>query len=286
MIRTIKGILLLVLSLLVFNSFVNASVTDFNWNFLIHLRDSCIAVHDTLGFSLNSLNFDPDSLSIEGNEFMQNNGFVSDNLILAGFIAPIRGKVISHFGVRSGRMHTGTDVKLNLGDTIVAAYDGFVTRAKSYYGYGSLVVINHTNNLQTYYAHLSQILVKAGDKIRAGQIVGLGGRTGRATTEHLHFEIREKGKPYNSELVFNFDKGDVRPEAVAESSLAGLFRVFNKIENVGINTINTPIEYVIKAGDSLWTIARRFRTSIQSLCEINQIQTETVLRVGSVLKLH
>jgi hypothetical protein len=286
MVRTIKSILLLGLSLFLFNNFISASGTDFNWNFLMHLRDSCIALHDTLGISFDSLNFDPDSLSLEGNEFMQNNGFISDNLTLAGFIVPIQGKVISRFGVRSGRMHTGTDVKLNLGDTVVSAYNGIVTRAKSYYGYGSLVVISHANKLETYYAHLSQILVKVGDTIRTGQIVGLGGRTGRATTNHLHFEIRENGKPYNSELVFNFDKGNVRPEAVAESSLASLFRVFNKIENVSINTINTPIEYVIKAGDSLWTIARRFRTSIQSLCEINQIQTGTVLRIGSVLKLH
>jgi LysM repeat protein len=287
MVRIVRNIVLLVFGLCIFSGFSDASGANFNWDFLVHLRNSCVAFQDTLGMSLDSLNFDPDYVMLDNHDFLRDPGFVSGNVLLAGFIAPLQGRVISHFGVRSGRMHTGTDVKLNLGDTVRAAYNGIVTRAKSYYGYGSLVVLEHGNNLETYYAHLSKILVNIGDTIKTGQIVGLGGRTGRATTEHLHFEIRENKKPYNAEWVFNFDKGNVRPEALAQNSIAGLFKSFNKkVESTISTTINNQVEYVIKAGDNLWEIARRFRTSIQSLCELNNLQTSTVLKIGSVIKLY
>ena len=71
--------------------------------------------------------------------------------VLGQFRIPFRGKVISRYGMRSGRMHTGTDIKLYRGDTIYAAYDGVVTRASKYYGYGNLVVISHVHDLETYW---------------------------------------------------------------------------------------------------------------------------------------
>jgi murein DD-endopeptidase MepM/ murein hydrolase activator NlpD len=286
MVKSLKSILLLLLGLTLFGNFADAGGTNFSWDLLMHLRNSCLALRDTFGISLDSLNFDPDSLIIDNPSFLQDPGVVSGNVLLTGFMVPWKGRVISHFGARHGRMHTGTDVKLNLGDTVTAAYNGIVTKAKSYYGYGSLVVLQHGNNLETYYAHLSKILVKEGDIIRTGQPVGLGGRTGRATTEHLHFEIRENKKPYNAEWVFNFDTGKLRPEALATNSIAGLLKVFNKkVESTVIKTLNNQVDYVIKAGDNLWEIARKFSTSIQSLCEINDLQTTTVLQVGSKIKL-
>jgi len=123
---------------------------------------------------------------------------------LGKFCSPFRGKVISHFGPRRKRFHAGTDIKLQLGDSVRAAFSGVVTRAKKYYGYGLLVVLKHSDSVETYYSHLSQLLVNVGDTIPAGTVVGLGGRTGRATTTHLHFEFRVNKIAYDSEKLFDF----------------------------------------------------------------------------------
>ena len=122
----------------------------------------------------------------------------------------IGGKVISPYGPRGGRMHTGTDYKQQLGDTIRAAWDGVVRMAKKgYYGYGGIVVIRHPNGIETFYAHLSAIKVRTNQKVKAGDLVGLAGRTGRASTEHLHFETRFQYESFNPALLIDFNTGSL-----------------------------------------------------------------------------
>jgi murein DD-endopeptidase MepM/ murein hydrolase activator NlpD len=125
------------------------------------------------------------------------------------FISPIKGKVISPFGSRGGHTHTGSDVKLKHGDTVLAACNGISTMAQTYFGYGKLIIIKHQGDCETYYSHLSKILIKKGDSIKCGQPIGLGGRTGRATTDHLHFEIRLSKKAVNAEKYIDFKDGVV-----------------------------------------------------------------------------
>jgi hypothetical protein len=202
------------------------------------------------------------------------------------FTVPFAGKVISRYGMRRGRMHTGTDIKLELGDTVVASYHGIVTRASAYYGYGRLVVINHSHGLETYYAHLSSLLVKTGDTITAGQAIGLGGRTGRATGTHLHFEIREKGSAYNPELVFDFENNTLRPEIHGKQMLAELVQKPRVTERKHIVDMGeTPERYTVRPGDSLWLISRKFQVTINELCELNNLTSKSVLRIGSVLRI-
>ena len=108
---------------------------------------------------------------------------------------PLPGaKVISPYGGRGGRQHTGTDLKTKANDNIFAAFDGEVVFSAKYAGYGNLIRIKHPNGLETYYSHNSKNMVKVGDYVKAGQVIALTGRTGRATTEHLHFETRVNGK--------------------------------------------------------------------------------------------
>ena len=75
--------------------------------------------------------------------------------------------------------------------------------SKRYSGYGNVVVLRHASGLETLYSHNSKNLVKVGDWVKAGQVIALTGRTGRATTEHLHFEIRVNGRAYNPALIFD-----------------------------------------------------------------------------------
>lgn len=127
---------------------------------------------------------------------------------------PLPGaKVISPYGSRGGRSHSGTDLKTKPNDNILAAFDGEVVFSGSYYGYGNLVRIKHANGLETYYSHNSKNLVKVGDHVKAGDIIALTGRTGRATTEHLHFETRINGQHVNSNRFFNHDTHQLRADA-------------------------------------------------------------------------
>ncbi len=121
---------------------------------------------------------------------------------------PLPGaKVISPYGQRGGRMHTGTDLKTKANDKIYAAFDGEVVFSDRFSGYGNLVRINHGNGFETYYAHNSKNLVKKGQHVKAGQVIALVGQTGRATTPHLHFETRINGKPQNPANYFDLATG-------------------------------------------------------------------------------
>ncbi len=113
------------------------------------------------------------------------------------FVFPYKGKLLSPFGYRGRRIHAGVDIKLNHGDEVYCAFDGVVRMAKKYSGYGNAVVVRHFNGIETLYGHLSKISVHVNELVHAGDLIGLGGRTGRATTDHLHFETRFRGEPFN-----------------------------------------------------------------------------------------
>lgn len=130
---------------------------------------------------------------------------------LSGFCMPTPSRqVTSPFGQRWGRLHAGLDIKVYIGDTIRAAFDGKV-RITQYQasGYGYYVVIRHTNGLETVYGHLSKIITKENQIVKAGDVIGLGGNTGRSTGSHLHFETRLCGTPINPALMFDFPNQDV-----------------------------------------------------------------------------
>ncbi|MBO6117586.1 MAG: peptidoglycan DD-metalloendopeptidase family protein [Bacteroidales bacterium] len=106
------------------------------------------------------------------------------------FCFPYKGIKTSGYGWRWGRAHTGLDIALKTGDKIYAAFDGVVRVAKFNGGYGNMVLIRHYNNLETLYGHMSEIKVKPGQEVKAGDVIGLGGSTGHSTGPHLHFECR------------------------------------------------------------------------------------------------
>lgn len=110
-------------------------------------------------------------------------------------------RVISPYG--GARRHSGVDLKTKPNDEIYAAFDGEVVASGPYYGYGNCIRIKHAYGLETLYSHQSKNMVKQGDKVKAGQVIGLTGRTGRATTEHLHFEVSFGGKRLDPAIIFD-----------------------------------------------------------------------------------
>ena len=125
-------------------------------------------------------------------------------------VPPIIGKVIGSYKNICPGKHTGTDIKLDKGDTIRSVSKGLVIKSGKLKGYGKMIIIKHENSLETYYAHLSKIMVSKGDSVYAGEVIGLGGKTGIAKTPQLHFEIRHNGSPVNPENYFDFISGKVK----------------------------------------------------------------------------
>lgn len=202
---------------------------------------------------------------------------------LTGFCMPTTNtRITDIFGYRPRRrrMHYGLDIKVYVGDTIRAAFDGKVRVVKNQgrRGYGKYIVIRHDNGLETVYGHLSKQLVDPDQLVKAGDVIGLGGNTGRSTGSHLHFETRFLGIPMDPALMFNFEKQDV----VADSY------TFQKKKNTSGNNRNVAsgagLFYKVKKGDTLGRIAARQGVSVDKLCKLNRITRKTILRPGQILR--
>lgn len=126
------------------------------------------------------------------------------------FVYPYHGRFISDYGMRNGRPHTGVDIKAIPNDTIRAALPGVVRMSKEYSSYGNIVVIRHYCGFETVYSHCSRNLVRVNDRVEAGDPIGLAGRTGRATTEHLHFEVRVAGNPIDPKFFLDMENQSIR----------------------------------------------------------------------------
>lgn len=185
-------------------------------------------------------------------------------------------KINSEFGFRRYRWHHGTDLKLNIGDPVYCAFDGIV-RIRSYerYGYGYYVVVRHRNGLETLYGHLSQIQVDVGQEVKAGEIIGLGGNTGRSTGPHLHFEIRYQGLSINPTELFDFNIGRLKSNTYTITA--------NSFDHV--IKMQEAVYHRVRSGENLSVIAKRYGVSISHITKLNQISTRSILKVGQRLRI-
>ena len=202
---------------------------------------------------------------------------------LTGFHMPTPStKITSPFGPRWRRMHNGLDLKVNIGDTTVAAFDGKVRIVKyERRGYGKYVVIRHDNGLETVYGHLSKQLVEENQLVKAGEVIGLGGNTGRSTGSHLHFETRFLGIAINPIYMFDFPKQDIVADTYTFRRTQGSKRAGSHDTQVADGTIRY---HKVKSGDTLSRIAKLRGVSVSTLCKLNRIKPTTTLRIGQVLR--
>ena len=237
---------------------------------------------------------------------------------LRNFSMPCDSRMVtSHYGYRRSfrRQHYGTDIKVFVGDTIRAAFSGKVrVVAFERYGYGNYVIIRHPNGLETVYGHMSRHLCKPNQIVRAGDVIGLGGNTGRSTGSHLHFETRFLGQFIDPERLFDFEAQDVKGVYYLYRSsgrgtmLAATDNVVGGEEEMDEETANALIAkqneseafqqkriqqikakprtrvHKVKAGETLSIIARKCGTSVDKLCRLNNIKRNAVLRPGQILK--
>lgn len=217
-----------------------------------------------------------------------------------GFVFPIEGTFLSPFGKRGRRTHSGVDIKLEAGDPVGAAFDGVVRMARYYSGYGNCVVIRHYNGLETLYGHLSKIEVKVNQQVKAGDVIGLGGRTGRATCNHLHFETRFQGKAFNPKQMINFDSYALLSDTFSVTRATyGLTRDYlpktssDKIVTVdetqhskaSAKSSKSNKYHTIKNGDTLYAVSLKYGTSVKQLCSINGIKSTKKLQLGTKIRV-
>ena len=210
---------------------------------------------------------------------------------LSSFVMPVEGnKITSPFGPRRRRFHYGTDIKLQTGDTVYAAFEGKV-RVKQYErrGYGYYLVLRHPNGLETVYGHLSGFLVNEGETVAAGQPIALGGSTGRSTGSHLHFECRFLGQAidpadlvdFNNSCTFDdsyvFNKSKINSVSVNNNNYAH----YNKYTTPSRSSVTY---HRVRLGETLAKIAARHGVSVKQICRLNGIQPTTRLRVGKILR--
>lgn len=202
------------------------------------------------------------------------------------FCAPITGKVRSGYSFRRTREHKGIDVPLQLGDTVKAAFNGivrYVGATRETGGYGNLVIIRHPNGLETYYGHLSKVMVDTTEVVKAGEVIGLGGSTGRSTGPHLHFETRYKGQPFDPARVVDFETGTVRDSLITlKNHYFSIYSHYGQTDEESKAAAGR-IVYTVRSGDTLGAIAGRYGTTVTKICQLNGISSKSIIRVGQRL---
>lgn len=200
-----------------------------------------------------------------------------------GYSAPITGHVRSRFQFRRTREHKGTDIPLTVGDPIRAAFDGkvrIVLPPKMSGGYGNLVVIRHPNGLETYYGHLSRHNVVENDVVKAGEIIGYGGNTGRSTGPHLHFETRYHGQAFDPERIINFETGELRDTLITiKKHYFSIYSHYGQTDEESIQA-SQRIVHVIRSGDTLSGLAAKYHTTVKKICSLNGFSASKTLRIG------
>jgi len=244
-----------------------------------------------------------------------------------GFKIPVPGVTTSRYGIRNGKNHNGIDLNLKTGDTVCAAWSGKVRYAKfNDGGFGNLVIIRHHNGLETFYAHLSKLLVFPDQDVIAGETIGLGGSTGHSTGPHLHFEVRFYDDPINPEEMIDFankklkfenlfvhkslfksgakpseyfddkDVEKIEPKKVEEVKKEKVEVKKEKVEvkkekekekEKKVEVRKDKVKYyMVKSGDTLSKIAARHKLTVSKLCQLNGIKSSATLRVGKSLRVN
>ena len=192
------------------------------------------------------------------------------------FVLPMDSmtRVTSKYGPRRRRMHKGIDLKVQIGDTIRAAFDGKV-RIKNFErrGYGYYLVIRHPNGL-------SKFLVGVNDIVRAGDPIALGGNTGRSTGSHLHFETRFLGQAINPADIIDFENSIPHQDQYVFRNV----KINGRKSNIYTSSNSQMVYHRVKSGDTLGKIARIYGTTVNELCRLNGLKSTSMLRIGQSIR--
>ena len=252
-------------------SYYNSILTSRETNLTIVKYDNVPATNFYDDFDESTVfNITPDS------EFPESQIIKIESDSLGNYAHPRVGQINSKFGWRDGRMHKGIDINLHKGDAVVSAFDGMVRIAHAKGAYGNVVIIRHYNGLETVYAHLSKIKVKPGQVVLAGQLIGLGGSTGRSSGPHLHFEVRFKGQALNPASIISFIENKTYNDSIVIKK--SRYGICAYPSNATLHTI--------ERGDTWYEVAKRYGLSMKELCALNNTDKRYYLKIGQKLRVN
>lgn len=216
------------------------------------------------------------------------------------FCFPVKNIKTSPYGWRWNRPHRGVDIRLKTGDPVHCCFDGVVRIARKMGNYGNLVVVRHYNGLETVYGHLSKINVKPKQIVKAGEVLGLGGSTGRSTGPHLHFEVRLQYEPFDPEWILDFENYTLRTTRLyLNKSYFGIFKpspkddflaykaddsIFPEERKQPAGTFKEGLYHTVKKGEDLKQIALKYKVKDDRLMRINKLKSSSV-SPGQVLRI-
>lgn len=206
----------------------------------------------------------------------------SDYFDFSTMLVPVTHEALvgSPYGIRDHRLHRGVDVNVIKGEPIVAALPGEVIVSKyNKGGYGHYVLVEHENGIQTLYGHLSERLVRVGDHVFPGDVVGLAGNTGKSSSAHLHFEIRYGEINIDPQLVLNFPKWELQEGADHISKKKIRTAHYNMQKKLSKENV-----YVVHKGDTVDDVAHWFNISVDAVIRINNLKKGAPLKIGAKLK--
>ncbi len=239
---------------------------------------------------------------------------------LSHFHMPIlTGRITSRYGMRRSRHHNGIDIGAPQGTPLYATFDGRI-RCAMYHsgGYGNIVIIRHTNGLESWYGHMCRIIVSAGEYVKSGQIIGYLGNTGRSTGPHLHYELRYKDQVFDPSFIIDFDNKNLRyTRFTLEKSFFNIYSRASEVldeedvdfatsselfdgatdnakltsaagvdkDGVALSESKYVLYHTIRSGDTLGKIATKYGTTIGRICELNKIKRTTVLQLNRKLRV-
>lgn len=224
---------------------------------------------------------------------------------VSNFVCPYVSRVYSKFGYRRGRRHQGVDLAYPMGTPVKAAFDGRVRHSQRSSSYGNLIIIRHENGLETYYAHLSKRNVEVGDWVRAGDVIGLGGSTGRSSGPHLHFETRYKGYAFDPQWIIDFEKGELRKNVFVlrrsyldpssryiPSSIDEEEEIFATDEAIIQEEMRIAAEkaamkwHTVRSGDTVSAIARKYGKSQSAIVKLNPGLKVDKISIGQKIRVN
>lgn len=206
-------------------------------------------------------------------------------------------EVTSRYGRRRRRSHRGIDLDLVTGDNVRTVLPGKVRFVGYSSGHGKTVVVRHVNEIETVYAHLSEYKVEVNQIVSEGEVIGLGGNTGRSTGSHLHLEVRYKGVCIHPEYVFNFDGSQMlrgtdlwvsnswqSPKFHSAYRKSKVKPLFTEEDAIAAQKAE-PRFHRVRSGDTLGHIAMRYHLGVSEICRMNGISKRSTLRVGQRIKV-
>lgn len=185
--------------------------------------------------------------------------------------------ITSGFAFRGYRWHFGMDLDLETGDSVRTVFDGVVRiNAWDGGGYGNYILVRHYNGLETVYGHMSKALVPVGTFVKAGQLIGYGGSTGRSTGSHLHFEVRYQGNPINPVLMYDFPGYKLRKDNFTITSQ--LFNYYSRAlghrsshsrSSGQPSRARQTVTHRVRSGDTLSEVAEKYGVRVSTLRKLN-----------------